>query len=102
MRERITRVVNRAKYAGIGGAVGGAVGGLFSARAASTGAGIGAFVGAVLGEKWTEAAPVVKRARGKAEEERARATPMVERAKSEWGRSIPIVGRGKGDESTSE
>lgn len=99
MRERITRVFNRAKYAGIGGAIGGVIGGIFSARAASTGAGMGALVGAVLGEKWAEAAPVVQRARGRAEEERSRAAPMVERAKSEVGRSIPIVGSRGSDAS---
>lgn len=51
MGSRISLIVNRAKYAGIGGAIGGAAGGLISKNAASTGAAVGALAGAIVGEK---------------------------------------------------
>ena len=51
MREHISLIVSRAKYAAVGGAIGGAVGGLVNRNAASTGAALGALVGATLGEK---------------------------------------------------
>lgn len=63
MRARIRRVLNRAKYAGMGAAVGGTLGGLFSRSAASTGASVGALVGATIGEKRESVDAVVARVR---------------------------------------
>lgn len=51
MRQRVMRVLSRARYAAMGAAVGAAVGGLFSRNAASTGGAVGGLVGAVVGEK---------------------------------------------------
>jgi len=50
MRERITAVLLRARYAAIGAAVGAGIGGLFSRNAASTGGAIGGLVGATVAE----------------------------------------------------
>lgn len=51
MKGRLSKVLNRAKYAAIGAAAGGFVGGLFGRNSASTAAGIGALAGALVGEK---------------------------------------------------
>lgn len=50
MRERITAVLLRARYAAIGAAVGAGIGGLFSRNAASTGGAIGGLVGATVAD----------------------------------------------------
>ena len=51
MIDRVTQILNRARYAATGAAVGAFVGGLISRNAASTGAAIGALVGATIGER---------------------------------------------------
>jgi osmotically inducible lipoprotein OsmB len=51
MQKRIKRVLSRARYAAIGGAIGAGIGGLVGRNAASTGGALGAIVGATIGEK---------------------------------------------------
>ena len=66
MRERIRRVLGRARYAAVGAAIGAGVGGLVSRNAASTGGAVGGLVGAVVGETRVSASDLVQsvRARG--------------------------------------
>lgn len=63
MRTRFKRVLNRAKYAGMGAAVGGTLGGLVGRSAASTGASVGALVGATVGEQRSSVDAAVARVR---------------------------------------
>ena len=51
MKQRVKRVLSRARYAAIGAAIGAGVGGLVSRKAASTGGALGAVAGATVGEK---------------------------------------------------
>jgi len=51
MRDKLKRILSRARYAAIGAAIGGGIGGLLSTKYASTGAALGALVGATVGEK---------------------------------------------------
>lgn len=73
MRERIRRVLGRARYAAIGAAVGAGVGGLLSRNAASTGGAVGGLVGAVVGEKRASAGEFVAAFR----ERRSEDVPVV-------------------------
>ena len=73
MRERIRRVLGRARYAAIGAAIGAGVGGLFSRHAASTGGAVGGLVGAVVGET------------------RVSAGNFVEAVRERRGEDVPIV-----------
>ena len=50
MRQRIKRVLGRARYAAIGAAIGAGIGGLVSRNAASTGGAVGGLIGAAVGE----------------------------------------------------
>ncbi len=74
MRNRIRRVLGRARYAAIGAAIGAGVGGLFSRNAASTGGAVGGLVGAVVGEKRASAGEFFEAVR----ERRDRDVPVVE------------------------
>ena len=69
VKERIQKVVRRAKFAAAGGAVGGAVGGLVGRNAASTAAGVGAMVGATLAEKIAPADTIRERLQRSADAE---------------------------------
>lgn len=73
MRERIRRVLGRARYAAIGAAIGAGVGGLFSRNAASTGGAVGGLVGAVVGETRVSAGEFVASIR----ERRGEDVPVV-------------------------
>lgn len=59
MRKQIKRMLGRARYAAIGGAIGAGIGGLISRNAASTGGAIGGLVGATLGETSVSARSVI-------------------------------------------
>ncbi len=61
MFEKVTHILNRARYAATGAAIGAFVGGLISRNAASTGAALGALVVATIGEKRGEFDALVDR-----------------------------------------
>ncbi|ELZ12753.1 MULTISPECIES: glycine zipper 2TM domain-containing protein [Haloterrigena] len=63
MKERIKRVLLRARYAAIGAAVGAAIGSVFSRNAASTGGAIGAMTGATIADTRETATAVLEEAR---------------------------------------
>lgn len=69
MLSRVQRVVDRAKFAAIGGAIGGGAGGLIGRNTASTGAAAGALVGAAVGEKRATVDSIVKRVRDRTDRE---------------------------------
>ena len=62
-RDRLTKVLRRARYAAMGAAVGAAIGGLFSRNAASTGGAIGGLVGAIVAETTWTASSALERVR---------------------------------------
>jgi outer membrane lipoprotein SlyB len=68
MRERIRRVLGRARYAAIGAAIGAGIGGLFGRNAASTGGAVGGLVGAVVGETRVSASDFIREVRDRREE----------------------------------
>ncbi|MFP8889653.1 glycine zipper 2TM domain-containing protein [Natrialbaceae archaeon A-CW2] len=55
VKQRINRMLSRARYAAIGAAIGGFLGGLFNKNLASSGAAVGALAGAVIGERRPDA-----------------------------------------------
>lgn len=75
MRDRIRRVLGRARYAAMGAAIGAGVGALFNRNAASTGGAVGGLVGAVVGEK------------------RASAGEFFEAVRERRGEDVPVVSR---------
>ncbi|MDZ7731645.1 MAG: YMGG-like glycine zipper-containing protein [Natrialbaceae archaeon] len=50
VKNRLTVILSRVRYAAIGAAIGGAIGAIFSRSAASSGAALGALAGATFGE----------------------------------------------------
>lgn len=68
MREKLTTVLRRARYAAIGAGVGAAVGALFSRNAASTGGAIGGLAGAVVAETRDTASEYVEKATNRTDE----------------------------------
>jgi len=66
-RDRITKVLRRARYAAMGAAVGAAIGGLVSRNAASTGGAIGGLVGAIVAETTWTASSALERVRNRDE-----------------------------------
>ncbi|MFP8956524.1 glycine zipper 2TM domain-containing protein [Natrialbaceae archaeon A-CW3] len=51
VKDRLERMLSRARYAAIGAAIGGFLGGLVSKNAASSGAALGALAGASIGDR---------------------------------------------------
>ncbi|APX95875.1 glycine zipper 2TM domain-containing protein [Natronorubrum daqingense] len=63
MKDRLTQIVRRARYAALGAAVGAALGSLISRNAASTGGAFGAMVGVTVSDTRDSASALLEEAR---------------------------------------
>ncbi|THE63537.1 glycine zipper 2TM domain-containing protein [Salinadaptatus halalkaliphilus] len=59
LRDNLTTIARRARYAAIGAAVGAAIGAVFSRNAASTGGAIGGLAGALVADTQDTASSVI-------------------------------------------